>query len=214
MIRVLICDDQWIVCEGLEAILDADSELEVVGTAHDGREALEAIPRVAPDIVLMDLKMPGMNGITLGEKVKSLVDTPFILFTGRGSEEVAERAFEVGIDDYIRKEATLSNFSVLSKRVLTVIGRHKAERLLHLKEEELSWLVDNSIDAIFRIEFSKGITRYNPAFLRLFSLSLTVWKPKVSPFTQSWPTQRLPSTIRSSRICWSRCGKSGFPATE
>jgi len=134
-------------------------------------EALRLLEGEEFDCIISDYVMKGMNGIALGEKVKSMVDTPFILFTGKGSEEVAERAFEVGIDDYIRKEGTLSNFHVLTKRVLTVIGRHRAERLLHRREEELSWLVDNSIDAIFRIEFSKGITRYNPAFLRLFSLT-------------------------------------------
>ena len=63
MVRVLICDDQWIVCEGLEAILNTDPGIEVVGIAHDGAQALELIPEVSPDVVLMDLKMPGMNGI-------------------------------------------------------------------------------------------------------------------------------------------------------
>lgn len=63
MIRVLICDDQWIVCEGLEAILSADPEIEVVGVAHDGAEALALIPTVRPHVALMDLKMPIMNGI-------------------------------------------------------------------------------------------------------------------------------------------------------
>ena len=136
-------------------------------------EALRIIEEEVFDCIICDYVMPGMDGITLGKKVKSLMDIPFILFTGMGSEEVAELAFEVGIDDYIRKEATLSNFSVLSKRVLSSIGRHKAERELQRKEEELSWLVDNSLDAIFRIEFNKGITRYNPAFLKMVSLSST-----------------------------------------
>lgn len=63
MIRVLICDDQDLVCEGLKAILSTDPELEVVGVANDGAEAIEMIPACRPDLVLMDLKMPGMNGI-------------------------------------------------------------------------------------------------------------------------------------------------------
>ena len=62
-IRVLICDDQWIVCEGLEVILSTDREIEVVGTAQDGAEALDKVAETHPDVVLMDLKMPGMNGI-------------------------------------------------------------------------------------------------------------------------------------------------------
>lgn len=63
MIRVLICDDQVIVCEGLRAILRTSSSINVVGVAHDGHEALEKIPDTNPDVVLMDLKMPGMNGV-------------------------------------------------------------------------------------------------------------------------------------------------------
>jgi DNA-binding NarL/FixJ family response regulator len=63
MIKVLICDDQDLVCEGLKAILSTDPELEVVGVANDGAEALEMLPSCQPDLVLMDLKMPGMNGI-------------------------------------------------------------------------------------------------------------------------------------------------------
>ena len=63
MIRVLICDDQVIVCEGLQAILSTARDIEVVGVANDGAEAVEMIPETQPDIVLMDLKMPVMNGI-------------------------------------------------------------------------------------------------------------------------------------------------------
>ena len=62
MIDVLICDDQQIVCEGLRTILTSDKEIRVVGIAHDGQEALEMAPKVQPDLILMDLKMPRMNG--------------------------------------------------------------------------------------------------------------------------------------------------------
>ncbi len=63
MIRVLICDDQELVREGLKAILSADPDLEVVGAACDGADALDMIPGCKPDLVLMDLKMPVMNGV-------------------------------------------------------------------------------------------------------------------------------------------------------
>jgi two-component system, NarL family, response regulator LiaR len=63
MIRVLICDDQTIVSEGLRVILSADPEIEVVGIANDGAEAVEQVARLKPDVVLMDLKMPVINGI-------------------------------------------------------------------------------------------------------------------------------------------------------
>jgi DNA-binding NarL/FixJ family response regulator len=63
MIRVLICDDQEMVCEGLRVILKSASGIEVVGVAHDGAQALDLVPQTQPNLVLMDLKMPGMNGI-------------------------------------------------------------------------------------------------------------------------------------------------------
>jgi DNA-binding NarL/FixJ family response regulator len=63
VIRVLICDDQEVVCEGLRAILKSAPGIEVVGVAHDGAQALDLVLQAKPDLVLMDLKMPGMNGI-------------------------------------------------------------------------------------------------------------------------------------------------------
>ena len=62
-IRILICDDQVVVCEGFKAILSTVRDVEVVGMAHDGEEAIEMIEQVHPDLILMDLKMPLMNGI-------------------------------------------------------------------------------------------------------------------------------------------------------
>lgn len=70
MIKVLICDDQLIVCEGLAKILGSDQGIEVVGIAHDGAEALEQIPETNPDLVLMDLKMPNMNGVIATRKIR------------------------------------------------------------------------------------------------------------------------------------------------
>ena len=63
MIRVLICDDQAIVTEGLQMILETDADLRVVGVAANGVQAVELSAAIEPDIVLMDLKMPGMNGV-------------------------------------------------------------------------------------------------------------------------------------------------------
>ena len=68
--KVLICDDQAIVCEGLSLILSSDPELEVVGVAYDGVDALAQIPDANPDLVLMDLKMPVMNGVIATRKIR------------------------------------------------------------------------------------------------------------------------------------------------
>ena len=72
MIKILICDDQEIVCEGLQRILEAEPDFLVVGIVHDGQEALEAAEKLLPDLVLMDLKMPVMNGIQATRKLHAV----------------------------------------------------------------------------------------------------------------------------------------------
>ena len=104
MIRVLICDDQWIVCEGLEAILEADQEIEVVGIAHDGAQALELIPQVEPDVVLMDLKMPGMNGIQATHKIgQQYPHIKVLVLTTYGADEWVFDAIRSGAAGYLLK---------------------------------------------------------------------------------------------------------------
>ena len=70
MVRVLICDDQTVVREGLAAILSTDDEIEVVGLARDGEEALALAATDRPDVVLMDLNMPVMNGIQATQRLR------------------------------------------------------------------------------------------------------------------------------------------------
>ncbi|HQE92841.1 MAG TPA: response regulator transcription factor [Anaerolineae bacterium] len=110
MIRVLICDDQWIVCEGLEAILDADPEIEVVGIAHDGAEALDKIAATRPDVVLMDLKMPIMNGVQATRKIaEQHPDTKVLVLTTYGDDEWLFDAVRSGAVGYLLKGTPRAN---------------------------------------------------------------------------------------------------------
>jgi DNA-binding NarL/FixJ family response regulator len=104
MIRVLICDDQWIVCEGLEAILDADPELDVVGIAQNGAEALEKIAENPPDVVLMDLKMPVMNGVQATRKIsEQYPEVKVLVLTTYDSDEWVFDAIRGGAVGYLLK---------------------------------------------------------------------------------------------------------------
>ncbi len=105
MIRILICDDQEVILEGLQTILRSASGIEVVGVAHDGAEALEAIPQARPDVVLMDLKMPGMNGIQATKIIKEKYPTVAVLvLTTYDSDEWVIDAIRSGAAGYLLKD--------------------------------------------------------------------------------------------------------------
>lgn len=105
MYRILICDDQKIVCEGLQTIINADPDLEVVGIAHDGGAALEMIPTALPDLVLMDLKMPEMNGVLATRKITNTYPEIFVLvLTTYDDDEWIFDAIRSGAAGYLLKD--------------------------------------------------------------------------------------------------------------
>ncbi|MFM8322981.1 MAG: response regulator [Chloroflexota bacterium] len=104
MIRVLICDDQAVVRDGLEMILDADPEIEVVGAAADGLEAVEKVQLARPDVVLMDLKMPGMNGIQATQAIHHrFPHIKVLVLTTYGDDEWVFDAIRSGAAGYLLK---------------------------------------------------------------------------------------------------------------
>jgi two-component system, NarL family, response regulator LiaR len=105
MIRVLIVDDQVIVSEGLRVMLSASPQIEVVGSAQDGAEAVAAAARLMPDVVLMDLKMPGMNGIHATQTIKAAHPTMAVLIlTTYDEDEWVIDAIRAGANGYLLKD--------------------------------------------------------------------------------------------------------------
>jgi NarL family two-component system response regulator LiaR len=105
MIRVLICDDQEVVREGLRVILSSAPGLEVVGVARDGAEALELVAQTTPDLVLMDLKMPGMNGIQATRQIRNHYPSVRVLvLTTYDADEWVFDAIRSGAAGYLLKD--------------------------------------------------------------------------------------------------------------
>jgi DNA-binding NarL/FixJ family response regulator len=105
MIRVLICDDQAVVTEGLRAILGTDPGIEIVGVAHDGAEALELVPDVKPEVVLMDLKMPGMNGVNATRRIRETYpEVQVLVLTTYDIDEWVFDAIRSGASGYLLKD--------------------------------------------------------------------------------------------------------------
>lgn len=101
MIRVAIADDQALVRTGLRLILQAEEEMEVVGEAEDGRAAIELVRTVSPDVILMDVRMPVLDGIEATRRVAA--DTRVLVLTTFDLDEVVFEAIRAGASGFLLK---------------------------------------------------------------------------------------------------------------
>ncbi len=105
MIRVMIVDDHPVVRKGLASFLSHETDLEVVGLAESGEQALELAATVHPDVVLMDLSMPGMGGIEATRRlVESAPGTRVMMLTSFGGHERMVEALKSGAVGYVVKD--------------------------------------------------------------------------------------------------------------
>jgi DNA-binding NarL/FixJ family response regulator len=103
--KVIICDDQAVVRDGLEMLLTLENDIQVVGTAQDGAEAVELAAQKQPDLVLMDLKMPGMNGIEATRQIRAKFPTIKVLvLTTYAEDEWVFDAIRAGASGYLLKD--------------------------------------------------------------------------------------------------------------
>jgi DNA-binding NarL/FixJ family response regulator len=104
-VRVLIADDHRLFAEALQAILATDDRVEVVGAATDGRDAVELAARTHPDVILMDISMPVMDGIEAARRVhRSRPETAILMLTGSNSRTDVDRARQAGAAGYVTKD--------------------------------------------------------------------------------------------------------------
>ncbi len=105
-VRVLIVDDHPVVRTGLRGMLEGQPSLEVVGEAADGEEAIKLAEQLSPDVILMDLRMPGMNGVTATALIKERMPGAHVLvLTTYDSGADILRAIEAGATGYLLKDA-------------------------------------------------------------------------------------------------------------
>jgi DNA-binding NarL/FixJ family response regulator len=106
MIRVLVADDERLVRAGFRMILKAEPDMEVVGEADDGREAIAKAERLAPDVVLMDIRMPGLDGIAATEQITARQYAPRVLvLTTFDRDEYVYDALRAGASAFLLKDA-------------------------------------------------------------------------------------------------------------
>jgi two-component system, NarL family, response regulator DegU len=125
-IRVLIVDDHNLVREGLKAVFDQGNEVEVVGEAGSGEEALEMVDKAKPDVVLMDISMPGMNGIQATKLIREKYpDAKVVMLTMLDQEGYVYEAVKAGATGYMLKNTSSDD---LVNAIQTV---YEGKALLH-----------------------------------------------------------------------------------
>jgi len=111
-IRVLVVDDHAMIRDGLKALLDVESDIDVVGEAEDGREAYDKVVGLHPDVVLMDIVMPVEDGIESSRRIlRDHADTRIVILSQYADEESVRTAIQVGVCGYLPKAAGLPDIA-------------------------------------------------------------------------------------------------------
>jgi two-component system response regulator NreC len=119
-IRILLCDDQALFRAGMKAVLGEQPALEVVGEAADGQAAIDEAARLRPDIVLMDIEMPRLNGVEATHRItRAHRDVKILMLTMYDERELVARCLEAGASGYVLKDVAVAE---LAGAIETVAG--------------------------------------------------------------------------------------------
>lgn len=117
--KIIIADDHSMVREGLKQLLELDGDVEVIAEANNGIECIDLLERLSPQVLLLDINMPKMNGLEVLEKVKEKnIDVKIIILTVHNEIEYLLKAVNIGIDGYMLKD---SDSAELKKAIFHVI---------------------------------------------------------------------------------------------
>ncbi|MEF8914674.1 PAS domain S-box protein [Natronomonas sp.] len=163
-ITVLHVDDDPDFAELAGTFLEREDDRIEVETATKPETGLEFLAANEVDCIVSDYDMPGTNGIEFLEAVRAeYPDLPFILYTGKGSEEVASDAISAGVTDYLQKQTTSSQYTVLANRVLNAVDQYRSKYALEASRERLSLFFEESPLGVIEWNDEFDIVRVNEA---------------------------------------------------
>ena len=125
---VLALDDEPDQLELTKFFIEENDRDLAVDILSDPEEILEAIQKKQYDCILADYAMPGMNGVELAKIIKEIKDIPYVLYTGRGSEQTVLDAISAGVDTYVRKDHNPEHFTKLVKEIRRAVSEHNRAR--------------------------------------------------------------------------------------
>lgn len=143
-VNIIIIDDHSLVREGIKQLLELDGDIKVKGEAGNGEEGIELIQTTNPDVVLLDINMPIMNGLQMLQKLReNKIEVKILILTIHNEIEYLAKAVEIGINGYVLKD---SDSEILKKAIFTI---HEGEtyiqpNLAPLLNEKISFQEENA----------------------------------------------------------------------
>lgn len=148
-IRVLHVDDESSFLELTAEFLQREDESLDVESATGASEALDKFCEEYFDCIVSDFDMPKMDGIDLLKAVRAdYPDFPFILFTGKGDEEIASQAISAGVDDYLQKQSGTEQYTLLTNRIKNAVEKYRSSREAARTKRFFSSLIEHTTDVI------------------------------------------------------------------
>jgi DNA-binding LytR/AlgR family response regulator len=198
-LRIMVVDDEPVALQRVELALKGLPEVELVGLTDDGRSAIELIRSQRPDIVLLDVQMPRMNGFDVAEALRALPEKPEIIFL-TAHDEHAVRAFEVQAADYLLKPVSFARL----KEAIRKAGERVLARRADIRLAEMQALLElegpgrgqAGHDDQLWIRDGLGLTRIESGASTCSVPKATMWPPAAA----------RPSTSCANRSPTSRSG--------
>lgn len=173
MYKVLIADDEEIICRGLVRMVSSREKLAVTAVAEDGEIALEKARECLPDLMIVDINMPFLNGLEFIEKVLSfLPDTAIIIVTGYENFEFVQKALQLGVTDYVLKPVMEDSFfEALDKAVAVLDSRDSSRSYIHWMEGQVARnhakMTDDLFDSWLREQMSEAEVKKQLGYLKI-----------------------------------------------
>jgi two-component system response regulator NreC len=143
-LRILLADDHEVVRHGVRTLIEKEPGWEVCGEAADGRSAVALAEKLVPDVAVLDLGMPGLNGLEAARQIKrALAKTEVLIFTGEESEQLIHEVFATGARSYILKTDLASHLVA----ALRALGQHKHYFTSHISEVVFARYLDGASGA-------------------------------------------------------------------
>ncbi|MDJ0647832.1 MAG: response regulator [Xenococcaceae cyanobacterium MO_188.B19] len=168
MIRILLVDDQFLLCEVLKTWLEVEDDFQVIGVAHDGQEGLEKVEALQPDIVLMDIDMPGMDGLSATKHIcEKFPQVKVIFLSGHDDDNYLGKSLRAGARGYLLKNTTAEE---LAAKIRLVHNSNNTNNILPAGDRDDLVVIQNQVEELmesYRYQFQQQLEAYKDSLTQI-----------------------------------------------